>query len=142
MEIEKIFTKDWLCVGRVEEFQNPGDYRAFRIAEEPVLLCRDTSGTLHGFANVCRHRGVEIATGEGNLKKFNCPYHAWMYDLDGQLISAPFSDRNFEGTIRLRQLPPARIQTRHLGGMDFHQSRPELHNSPLIKWLFPALTPR
>ena len=82
MEIEKIFTKDWLCVGRVEEFQNPGDYRAFRIAEEPVLLCRDTSGTLHGFANVCRHRGVEIATGEGNLKKFNCPYHAWMYDLD------------------------------------------------------------
>ena len=38
LEIEKIFMKDWLCMGRVEEYAKPGDYQTFRIASEPVLI--------------------------------------------------------------------------------------------------------
>ena len=93
-EVETIFTKDWLCVGRVEEFEKPGAYRAFHIVDEPVIVCRDKTGALHAFANVCRHRGVEVVTGEGYLDKFSCPYHAWLYDLDGSLISAPHSEKS------------------------------------------------
>ena len=81
--------KDWLCVGRVEEFETPGDYHALRIAGEPLLICRDNDGNLNAFHNVCRHRGVEIATGQGNRRNFKCPYHAWVYDLDGRLLGAP-----------------------------------------------------
>ena len=91
-EVETIFTKDWLCIGRVEEFEQPGDFGAFHIVGEPIIVCRDKASALHAFANVCRHRGVEVVTGEGRLDKFSCPYHAWLYDLDGQLISAPHSD--------------------------------------------------
>ena len=87
-EVETIFMKEWLCVGRVEEFENEGDYRAIRIASEPLLVCRDGAGRLNAFSNVCRHRGVEVATGDGNLKSFRCPYHSWVYDLEGKLLGS------------------------------------------------------
>ncbi len=90
-EVDTIFMKEWLCIGRVEEFENEGDYRAMRIAGEPLLVCRDASGALNAFSNVCQHRGVEVATGEGNLKSFRCPYHSWVYDLEGKLLGAPHS---------------------------------------------------
>ncbi len=88
-EIDAIFMKEWLCVGRVEEFEYPGDYRAMRIAGEPLLVCRGEDGALNAFANVCQHRGVEVVTGEGTAKSFRCPYHAWVYGLDGKLLGAP-----------------------------------------------------
>jgi Rieske 2Fe-2S family protein len=90
-EIEKqqIFMKDWLCVGRAEEVENPGDYMTTRILGEPVVIVRDKTGTINAFSNICLHRGVEIASGEGNKKVFSCPFHGWSYGLDGRLIGAP-----------------------------------------------------
>lgn len=98
MEIERIFMRSWLCVGRVEEFENHGDYVATRITGEPVLVCRDRNGVLNAFNNLCRHRGVEVAKGQGNVEEFMCPYHGWLYGLDGKLIGAPFSNdvENFD----------------------------------------------
>ena len=61
LEIEKIWMKEWLCVGRVEQFPKAGDYTAMRIAGEPVIVCKDKKGKLNAFSNVCRHRGVEVA---------------------------------------------------------------------------------
>lgn len=89
-EKERIFLKDWLCVARAEEIAKPGDYMTLRIMGEPVLIVRDLDGVAHAFANLCTHRGVELAVGQGNVKSFQCPYHAWTYDLNGQLRGAPF----------------------------------------------------
>lgn len=110
-EIEKIFMKDWLCVGRVEQWEKPGDYRAMRIADEPLLICRDQQGNLNAFANVCRHRGVEVATGQGNRKNFMCPYHGWTYGLDGRLVGAPLTNelKNFD--VRNCRLPGVKLDT-------------------------------
>ncbi len=92
-EIDKIFMRDWLCIGRVEQFPKAGDYRAMRLAGEPVIICKDKNGKLNAFSNVCRHRGVEVApVGTGNAREFSCPYHGWLYDLDGKLIGAPFNN--------------------------------------------------
>ncbi len=111
MEIEKIFMKDWLCVGRVEEYKNAGDYNAMRIAGEPLLICRDEDGNLNAFANVCQHRGVEVATGQGNAKEFMCPYHAWLYDLKGNLTGAPYS-KEVEGfDFKRCRLPRLKLDT-------------------------------
>ena len=89
-EKEEIFLKDWLCIAREEELAAPGDYMALRILEEPVLLTRNRVGELGAYANVCRHRGVEVAAGAGNAQGFRCPYHGWRYDLDGRLVGAPY----------------------------------------------------
>ena len=89
-EKERMFMKDWLCVAREEEIPRPGDYMTFRVMGEPLVIARDNAGTIHALANVCAHRGVEVAVGDGNVTEFKCPYHAWTYDLSGQLLGAPF----------------------------------------------------
>ncbi len=109
LEVERIFMKEWLCVGRLEEFETPGDYHAFRIVNEPVLVTRDKAGVLHAFRNLCRHRGVEVATGQGSAKQFTCPYHAWVYDLDGHLKGAPHVKELQDFDIAGCRLPEIRV---------------------------------
>ena len=90
LEKERLFMKEWICTIREEQVANPGDYVAMRLMGEPFNVCRDDAGNINAFANVCAHRGVEVASGEGNLKEFSCPYHGWLYDLQGKLIGAPY----------------------------------------------------
>jgi Rieske 2Fe-2S family protein len=110
-EIDTIFMKEWQCVGREEEYPNPGDYLAFRIAGEPALLARDNEGKLRAFRNVCLHRGVEVATGRGNSKSFSCPYHAWTYDLTGRLMGAPMSQEVSGFDPRSCRLPAMKVDS-------------------------------
>lgn len=54
---------------------------------EPLIIVRSPSG-IKALSNVCRHRGMRLAEGSGNTKRFVCSYHAWMYDTDGALLRA------------------------------------------------------
>ena len=87
MEVEKLFMKDWLMVARVEEFTEPGDYMTTEIVGEPIIVCLNNACELRAFANVCKHRGAAVAAGSGNAASFNCPFHGWIYDLDGKLVT-------------------------------------------------------
>ena len=91
-EAEVYFKRDWLYVGRIEELAEPGDFMTLRIVDEPVVISRDKKGMLHGNYNMCAHRGVQIAYGSGNTRSFKCPYHGWVYGLDGQLTGAAYMD--------------------------------------------------
>ncbi len=93
LEKEKIFMKDWLCVARVEEIENAGDYLTFNIMNEPIIVARDEHGAINAFSNTCAHRGMVVAKGTGNAKGFTCDFHGWAYDLAGQLVGAPFMQR-------------------------------------------------
>ena len=93
-EREKVWWGDWVCLGRTEELPNPGRLHRARHHGRVGLHRRATnSGELHGFYNVCSHRGTKFLDDEparGNVRKaFMCPYHAWAYDLDGRLIGTP-----------------------------------------------------
>jgi Rieske 2Fe-2S family protein len=99
-ELQSIFSKMWLCVGREEDIEKPGDFLTRTIGQESVLVVRDTDGRINAFHNVCRHRGSRLVSepsGSG-LKHLLCPYHAWTYGLDGALRVAPHMEdaRNFE----------------------------------------------
>jgi choline monooxygenase len=96
-EMERVFRQEWLCVAREEQIANPGDYLAVDIARTPVLLVRGRDGVARAFANTCRHRGCVVARGHGNRNDFVCPYHAWLYALDGKLLSAPTDMQHSEG---------------------------------------------
>lgn len=90
-ETTHFFERGWLCVGRADDLRKAGDQRAVRIGREGILLVRDEGGELRGFHNTCRHRAHELLEpgGTRNLRAIKCPYHAWVYGLDGRLRGAP-----------------------------------------------------
>jgi Rieske 2Fe-2S family protein len=90
-EQERIFARQWICVGRTSAFIKPGDYQLRSVADESLIMVRDRGGDLHAFFNVCRHRGTRLCREtSGQLSEtIQCPYHAWTYALDGRLVGAP-----------------------------------------------------
>jgi choline monooxygenase len=67
----------------------PHTYRTVDMCGTPVLVTRDADGKVHALANICRHRGVRIADGAGQGRFFTCPFHAWSYDIKGNLVNIP-----------------------------------------------------
>jgi phenylpropionate dioxygenase-like ring-hydroxylating dioxygenase large terminal subunit len=93
-EIDTIFTKEWLNVGRVEQLPRTGSYftREFPWAKRSILVTRDATGAVRAFYNVCRHRGNKLVWDDypqqetaGVCRQFTCKYHAWRFNLDGSL---------------------------------------------------------
>jgi glycine betaine catabolism A len=86
-ERERIFSRQWLCVGREEAISQPGDFFTVERGGENLIVTRDKDGAVHAFFNVCRHRGSRICeAGSGHFQgSIQCPYHAWTYGLDGEL---------------------------------------------------------
>jgi Rieske 2Fe-2S family protein len=104
VEKERIFCREWVCIGREEELPEAGAHRVVDVAGESIVVVRNREGVLRGFYNVCRHRGTrlcravdaEAQSGRPELRGgviagrgIVCPYHNWTYDLDGRLVAAP-----------------------------------------------------
>lgn len=111
---ERIFFRTWQYACHISEVREAGDYIAFSLCEQMLLVIRGRDGKLRAFYNVCRHRGHPLVDGNGgraraagHCETLVCPYHAWSYELDGRLRGAPnarhvagFERRN----IRLREV--------------------------------------
>ncbi len=98
-ELEEWFAKGWLCVGREEDILLSGQYFLTKLLDEDIIVVRDNDGLVKAFFNFCRHRGATLVTERsGRLPRFQCPYHAWIYDLDGALHLPRFVDmlENFD----------------------------------------------
>ncbi len=102
-ERKLIFSREWFCAGREEELPAPGNHIVLEVAGESILAVRTASGVLRAYYNVCRHRGarlcatpsdsdwnVNLTGGVMSSGVIRCPYHQWTYNLDGELIAAPF----------------------------------------------------
>ncbi len=90
LEREQIFKSQWLCAGRSDSIPNAGDYLTYEIDRQPVVVIRQSDGSIAAFANVCRHRMMTLLEGSGRCKRIVCPYHAWTYGSNGQLLTAPY----------------------------------------------------
>src|SRR5215475_9763394 len=87
-EQARIFSTEWLCVGHQSQLEKAGEYLLAEVAGESLIIVRDQNDQLHGFYNVCRHRGTRICEAQkGQFSQtIQCPYHAWTYRLDGRLL--------------------------------------------------------
>jgi phenylpropionate dioxygenase-like ring-hydroxylating dioxygenase large terminal subunit len=92
-EQERIFRRSWQYVGHTGQIPDRGSYFTGRAGLVPIVVTRDRDDTLRAFVNVCRHRGFEVAQGDGSRAALQCGYHAWTYGLDGRLRTAPRADR-------------------------------------------------
>lgn len=86
-EMNAVFRRLPLTLAFSAELPNPGDYKSMEVLETPVLIARGSDGVVRAFINSCSHRGaVVVPEGTGNTRRFSCPYHAWTYDQQGELV--------------------------------------------------------
>lgn len=91
VEMARVIRPAWQIVCHVSDVPNTGDYQTLELLGESIIVIRGDDGYVRAFANVCRHRGMRLV-GEGSsgcAKKLVCPYHAWVYELDGRLSGVP-----------------------------------------------------
>ncbi len=113
LEKERIFRRQWICLGLSATIPAPGDYLCDEFSEQPVIAIRQLDGSLAAFANVCRHRMMILLQGSGNCRRLVCPYHAWSYGTDGRLLSAPHMDQSQDFDRHRIALEPIRCEEWH-----------------------------
>jgi carnitine monooxygenase subunit len=76
-------------VGYSSELPRPGTYCTKTVMGRSILLTRSADNAVRALDNICLHRQSRIADGCGAARRLACPYHAWTYDLDGNLVGVP-----------------------------------------------------
>ena len=90
IECDTVLSNGWLFVGFVHEFKKVGDVQPIFIAGKPILIVKNENDEIKAFHNVCSHRCLKLVNEKKNTGKLiRCPYHAWSYDLQGNLKAAP-----------------------------------------------------
>ena len=94
-ECKSVFVNNWIFVGFAHELKKVGDVIPITVAEQPILLVKNIKEQIVAYHNICSHRCLKLVDEQKNVKKIiSCPYHAWSYDLDGNLLASP----HFGGT--------------------------------------------
>ena len=88
-ERDGLLARTWQFAGHVSQLEKPGDYFTFEIGGQNLFCLRDGQGEVRAYYNVCQHRAHELVQGSGHAKLIVCPYHAWTYELSGELRAGP-----------------------------------------------------
>ncbi|MBC2770005.1 aromatic ring-hydroxylating dioxygenase subunit alpha [Pusillimonas minor] len=91
LEMEHLFANTWVYVGHASQVPNPGDYFTTTVGTDDVLMVRDADNSVKVLYNRCPHKGVMLVNDTcGNAGRFfRCPYHAWSFKLNGDLLALP-----------------------------------------------------
>ncbi len=112
-ELDRIFFNQWICVGRIDEVPNVGDFFTRDISTESVIVVRDSLNSVRAHLNVCRHRACPLVEGKGTATAFKCPYHGWLYSLSGELRGAAEMQRTVGFEKKDYSLLQARVELWH-----------------------------
>jgi Rieske 2Fe-2S family protein len=119
-ELQRIWYRNWVYVGRSSEVERKRAYVTFELGDQRILLVRDDAGVLQAFHNTCRHRGAELCRephGHLNSSQIICPYHAWAYSMQGELLRTT-SKRHAQG-FELGNFPLYKVRVREWNGFVF-----------------------
>ncbi|MGH9025844.1 MAG: aromatic ring-hydroxylating oxygenase subunit alpha [Acidimicrobiia bacterium] len=133
-ELERIFDRVWQFACHESEVRAAGDFVTLHIAGTPVIVNRDADGQVHAFYNTCRHRGSMVVDNRrGHCSAFRCPYHSWVYSLDGQLVGIP-GEEAYDGTgFRKEDFPLVELACESIFGLVFVCMADD--SEPLSAWL-------
>jgi phenylpropionate dioxygenase-like ring-hydroxylating dioxygenase large terminal subunit len=136
-EYATIWANHWLVAGVSCDLRLPGQFITFDIGAESVIVARGGDGRLRAMHNACTHRGTRLVTeSAGTLRKFVCPYHAWVYGLDGALESVPGAAR-FSNGVPKSDLALRPVEVDEAIGLVFVRLQPG--GSSLTEFLGPLL---
>ncbi len=134
-EVEMLFKKNWICVGRVEQVPKAGDYYSIEIVGQPLIVIRDENQQVKVHSALCRHRGAIITEGAGHCRALVCPYHSWTYSPSGKLLNTPGNPPPMAGVAGFNMADHNLIsfRTELWGGFIFVNF--DENAEPLLSWL-------
>ena len=89
LETDGLLARTWQFGCHRSELAKTGDYTTFEIAGESLFAIRGRDDKIRVFYNVCQHRAHQLVSGTGTARLLVCPYHAWTYELTGELRAGP-----------------------------------------------------
>jgi choline monooxygenase len=111
IETERIFARSWIAVLGASDVSAANSYATVTVANDEVLLVRGADSVLRAFYNVCPHRAHQLLSGCGRARNtIACPYHAWVFSLDGKLVRARNSENVEAFDPSLANLSPVRVE--------------------------------
>jgi phenylpropionate dioxygenase-like ring-hydroxylating dioxygenase large terminal subunit len=121
IERKRIFLgPEWHPVAHEAEIPNPNDFKTLVFAGVPLLITRDAEGKVHALYNSCSHRGTQVETAfRGNRGNFECPYHRWVFAMDGRLKSCPKRGEGYAPDFRMEDHPLQKVRMEIFKGMVF-----------------------
>ncbi|MDD9946607.1 MAG: aromatic ring-hydroxylating dioxygenase subunit alpha [Myxococcales bacterium] len=141
-ERERLWSKVWQQVGRVEELPRVGSFMTYDILEDSILVVRSDKDRLRAFHNVCPHRGrrlVDCPSGQkqacSRRKLFVCGFHGWRFDLNGQCVHIP-EEQDWQGALTPDHTGLGELKVDTWGGWVWINMDPDCE--PLREYLEPA----
>ncbi|HAY91546.1 MAG TPA: (2Fe-2S)-binding protein [Rhodobacteraceae bacterium] len=89
LETNGLLARTWQFAGHASQLTETGDYFTFDLAGESLFCIKGRDGEIRTFYNVCQHRAHQLVSGQGQTRVVVCPYHAWTYELTGELRAGP-----------------------------------------------------
>ena len=89
LETNGLLARTWQFAGHASQLKETGDYFTFYMAGESLFCIKGRDGEIRTFYNVCQHRAHQLVSGQGQTRVVVCPYHAWTYELTGELRAGP-----------------------------------------------------
>jgi choline monooxygenase len=128
-ERARLFSRSWVLAADAGDLATPGSYVTVSAGGIPLAVVRGNDGTLRGFHNVCRHRGITLLEGHGSVGRFmTCPYHQWSYETTGELARVPQDDQF--ATVDRCALGLVPAQVAEWAGMVFANPSPDAPGLP------------
>lgn len=109
-----MFRRYWLAVGRAEDLKDIP--QAVKVLGEELVLFRDGSGRLGLVGLHCSHRGTSLEYGDIEARGIRCPYHGWLYDVEGNCLDQPLEPK---GSTFCQKVKHPSYRVRELGGLIF-----------------------
>lgn len=135
LEQQHLWRKSWLFAAHIDQLPDPGCFRLWENAGQPVVIVHANDGTINAFYNTCSHRGAPIVTEPaGQSPRLTCKYHGWSYSHSGELLAIRDEEDFCDLDKSKRGL--ANIRCERFGNLIFLNFDTEA--VPLLEWLGPV----